>query len=71
MVYMRKKPAFILMIVLGTICVIDGAFSKHDIKEFLVGAAVLIYAVVGLVNLQKEKKAGMGPNASIPGPKKI
>lgn len=55
-VYMPKKSAMILLIILGTICLVDGSI-KEDLKETLVGLGSLIYAIVTLVSDRKKKQA--------------
>ena len=60
MVYMPRKAALILMLVLSTICLIDGS-SKKDLKEILVGVAVFSYGIYGLVSDNRKKKKAEQP----------
>ena len=55
MVYMPRKAALILMLVLSSICLIDGP-SKNNLKEILVGVAVFSYSVYSLVSDSRKKK---------------
>jgi hypothetical protein len=53
LIFMRRKPALIILLFLGTICLVDG-IAKRDIKEILVALAILGYAVVSLVTGRKK-----------------
>jgi hypothetical protein len=53
LVFMPPKPAAILLLVLGTICLADGIVKK-DTKEILVAAAILAYATYKLVTARKK-----------------
>ena len=53
MIYMQSKPAAILMLVLGIICLADGIVKK-DIKELLVAAALLGYGTYKLITAPKK-----------------
>ncbi len=68
-VYMPKKSAMILLLILGTICLVDGSVKK-DFKEIMVGLGSLIYAILTLVNGRKKsqdgKNAGNGKNPFTP-----
>lgn len=55
MVYMPRKAALILMLLLSSICLIDGP-SKNNLKEILVGVAVFSYSVYSLVSDSRKKK---------------
>jgi len=61
-VYMPRKPALIIMLVLGAICVVDGAVKK-DIKEFLVGLGTFVYALVSIVGDRKKARANKNAQA--------
>jgi hypothetical protein len=57
LIFMPRRSAFIFMLVLGIICLVDGIVKK-DTKELLVASAILIYAVVSLITNKKKKIAG-------------
>lgn len=54
LLFMSRKSAFIILLVLGIICLADG-LPKNDAKEILVASACLTYAIVGMVGDRKKK----------------
>jgi len=56
-ILLPRKPTLICLVVLGPICIVDGIVKK-DTKEILIMLAVLIFAIVTLVNDRKKKLAG-------------
>jgi hypothetical protein len=52
-IFMPRKTALIMLLVLGAMCLVDGIIKK-DIKEILVGLGILAYAVVSLINGKKK-----------------
>lgn len=53
MLFMPKRSAYILLLILGVI-VLVGGIAKKTVKETLVGAAILIYAIVSLLTSKKK-----------------
>jgi len=60
LIFLPRKAALILLVVLGIVCVVDGIYKK-DLKETLIMAAILIYAIVSLINDRKKKLAEKNP----------
>ncbi|MDR3697870.1 hypothetical protein [Mucilaginibacter sp.] len=56
LIFLHGKSALIMMLVLGTICLVDG-IAKKDTKEILVALATLGYAIVSLVTGRKKNIA--------------
>ncbi|MEO3405373.1 DUF308 domain-containing protein [Mucilaginibacter sp. CAU 1740] len=54
LIFMPRKSAMILLIILGIICLVDGIY-KGDTTETIVGVVILLYAVVSLVSGRKKK----------------
>ena len=54
-ILLPRKPTLICLVVLGPICIVDGIVKK-DTKEILIMLAVLIFAIVTLVNDSRKKK---------------
>ena len=56
LIFMPRKSALIILLVLGAICLVDGIVKK-DPKEMLVALAILGYAIVSLVSGRKRTPA--------------
>ncbi len=54
-ILLPRRPTLICLVVLGPICIVDGIVKK-DTKEILIMLAVLIFAIVTLVNDSRKKK---------------
>jgi hypothetical protein len=54
LIFMPKKSAMVLLIILSVICLVDG-IHKGDTKETIVGAVILLYAVINLINGRRKK----------------
>jgi len=66
LIFMPRKSALIILLVLGTMCLVDG-IAKKDSKEILMALAILGYAIVSLVtNLanknDRERSNSVNPN---------
>ena len=53
LLFMPRKSALIIMLVLGAMCLVDG-IHKKDVKETLIGSAILIYVIVSLLTGKKK-----------------
>ncbi len=53
LMFMPRKSALILMLVLGAMVLVDGIVKK-DIKETLIASAILVYAIVSLLTGKKK-----------------
>lgn len=62
LVFMPKRSAIIILLVLGAICLVDGIVKK-DVKEILVALSILIYALVSLTAGKKKDPASQNDRA--------
>jgi hypothetical protein len=67
-IFMPAKSAAILLLVLGTICLVDGIIKK-DTKEILVALATLAYSVYKLVTARKKKQDNKSAGSTIGKPR--
>jgi len=56
LIFMPRKSALILLLILGTICLVDG-IPKKDVKEILVAVAILTYVIVSFITGRKKNPA--------------
>jgi hypothetical protein len=56
LIFMPKKSAFIILLVLGMICLVDG-IAKKDIIEILVALVLLGYSIISLATGRKKRKS--------------
>jgi uncharacterized membrane protein HdeD (DUF308 family) len=56
LIFMPRKSAMILLIILGIICLVDG-IHKGDTTETIVGVVILLYAIISLVTGKSNKPA--------------
>jgi hypothetical protein len=52
-IFTPKRTAMVLLIILGIICLADG-IHKKDTTETLVAMAILLYAIISLINGRKK-----------------
>ena len=53
--YMPRKAALIILLILGSISLVDG-IAKKDTREILVALAILVFAIVSLIVIGRKKK---------------